>query len=135
MAEPIQIIGQMLEKDSFSQWAGMKVVSILEGKCVLEMRISEDHLNGFSITHGGILFSLADSALAFAANASGRKAKTISASCNFIASGNLHDNIVAEAKELKSGRNFGFFEVLVRSNENLLLSASFTVAYSNELWK
>lgn len=134
MPEPQEIINRMLEKDSFSRWAGMKVVALSEGFCILEMIIKEEHLNGFSIIHGGLLFSLADSALAFAANSSGKKAKTISASCNFLATSLLNDTLIAEAKVIKSGQNFGFFEVMVRSQNNAVFSASFTVAYSKELW-
>ena len=65
-----KIVSKMINGDAFSQWLGINVIKVSEGFCKLEMRVRKEMTNGFNIAHGGISYSLADSALAFAANAS-----------------------------------------------------------------
>jgi acyl-CoA thioesterase len=59
-------VNEMLRKDAFSRWLGVELVSLSPGACTLRMRVREEMLNGFGVSHGGIVFSLADSAMAFA---------------------------------------------------------------------
>ena len=66
-----KVIDKMISEDSFSQWLGIEVLEITEGFCKLKMTIRDEMTNGFNIAHGGISYSLADSALAFAANSDG----------------------------------------------------------------
>jgi acyl-CoA thioesterase len=134
MLEPKEIIDLMLEKDAFSSWAQMKVIHVSRGHSTLEMAVNHELINGFGIIHGGVVFSLADSALAFAANSKGRKAKTINANCNFIDAAFVGNILRAKAIEIKSGKNIGFFSVTVESEEKVVLTASFTVSYSSEEW-
>ncbi|CAG0910535.1 unnamed protein product, partial [Cyprideis torosa] len=61
----------MYENDAFSKWLGIERMEEREGYCKLKMVLTKDMTNGFNIAHGGIAYSLADSALAFAANARG----------------------------------------------------------------
>ena len=131
---PKEIVNEMLLKDSFSNWAKMKVVSIAPGECDLELIVVEEMLNGFNRLHGGIAFSLADSALAFAANAKGRKAFTINSSCSFISSIQKNEVLVAQARELKSGQNIGFYLVNVFSKEKMVFTSTFTVFFTAEKW-
>ena len=131
---PKEIVNEMLLKDSFSNWAKMKVVSIAPGECDLELIVVEEMLNGFNRLHGGIAFSLADSALAFAANAKGRKAFTINSSCSFISSIQKNEVLVAQARELKSGQNIGFYLVNVFSKEKMVFTSNFTVFFTAEKW-
>lgn len=63
----------MLNHDSFSNWLGIELVEISEGYCRLKMKVRQEMTNGFNIAHGGIAYSLADSALAFASNSHGKK--------------------------------------------------------------
>ena len=67
----------MISKDAFSNWLGIKILKIEKGYCQLEMKISENMTNGFQIAHGGICYSLADSALAFASNSHGKMSLSI----------------------------------------------------------
>ena len=67
----------MINGDAFSQWLGIKVLEVSAGFCKLKMIVRDEMTNGFKISHGGITYSLADSCLAFAANAYGRKAVSI----------------------------------------------------------
>src|SRR5688572_22649346 len=92
-----EIVNTMMKKDYFSQWLGIKVLEVKEGYCRLGMTVTKDMLNGFGIAHGGISYSLADSALAFASNSKGPKSVSIETSIAHIKALKENDSIVAEA--------------------------------------
>ena len=75
-----KIIDKMFLNDPFSQWLGIKRIEEKEGSVVLELTVRKEMLNGFSIAHGGITYSLADSALAFSANGYGIQSVSIETS-------------------------------------------------------
>ena len=77
MSHPSKIVDKMYENDAFSKWLGIKRIEDGAGKSVLQMTVRKEMLNGFDIVHGGITYSLADSALAFASNGHGRKAVSV----------------------------------------------------------
>ena len=62
------IVNHMMQNDSFSQWMGLEVFGVKEGYSKVRMTIRKEMVNGFGIVHGGLAFSLADSAFAFACN-------------------------------------------------------------------
>ena len=66
--QPIEIVEKMISKDSFSRWLGIEIISVEYGFCELRTVIKKEMTNGFNLSHGGIIFSVADSCLAFAAN-------------------------------------------------------------------
>ena len=66
-----KVVNKMINGDAFSNWLGIKVMNVSKGYCKLKMRVRDEMTNGFGIAHGGIAFSLADSALAFAAISDG----------------------------------------------------------------
>ena len=92
-----EIIQTMMANDFFSQWLGIRILEQKEGFCKLSLIIRKDMLNGFGIAHGGITYSLADSALAFASNSKGPKSVSIETSISHIISLKEHDELVAEA--------------------------------------
>ncbi|MDI9339601.1 MAG: hotdog fold thioesterase [Sediminibacterium sp.] len=106
-----EIVTRMFEKDAFSQWLGIERLAVKEGYCLLKLRVREDMLNGFGIAHGGITYSLADSALAFASNSKGRQAVSIETSISHIQKTKAGDCIVAEAKELERNQKLAHYEV------------------------
>jgi acyl-CoA thioesterase len=110
---PASIVNEMMRNDFFSQWLGIEVVSINEGNCELRMKIRKEMLNGFGIAHGGIAFSLADSALAFASNSGNRKSLVLDASMSFLTPVNEHDVLTATAVEHNSTRKTGIYLVEV----------------------
>lgn len=79
-----QIVNHMMKNDAFSQWLGIQVVSNKAGSAVLEMTVRNEMTNGFNIAHGGITYSLADSALAFASNGGGKQSLSIETSIHHI---------------------------------------------------
>ena len=62
------IVEQMLERDAFSRWLGVRICRLEEGAVDLEMTVRDEMLNGFGRCHGGVLFAFADSSLAFSCN-------------------------------------------------------------------
>jgi len=80
---PAEILHKMLENAPFSQWLGIAVDAIAACSYILRMRVKINMLNGFGVVHGGILFSMADSAFAFACNSHGGMR------CPFIARSNI----------------------------------------------
>ena len=95
MLSPSDIVNKMISKDAFSNWLGIKILKIEKGYCQLEMKISENMTNGFQIAHGGICYSLADSALAFASNSHGKMALSIETSISHTKKVKLNDTLIA----------------------------------------
>ena len=75
-----EIVAKMISGDAFSKWLGITVLEVSKGFCRLEMIVRKEMTNGFNIAHGGISYSLADSALAFAANSDGIQSLSIETS-------------------------------------------------------
>lgn len=96
----VRIVKKMMAEDKFSQWLGIVVLLAEKGHCILKMKVRDEMVNGFKIAHGGICFSLADSALAFASNAYGRTCVAIECSISFPVAVKVGDELTAEAKEL-----------------------------------
>lgn len=107
----------MYDNDAFSQWMGIQVEEVMKGYCRLLMSVKDEMLNGFGISHGGIAYALADSALAFAANTYGFHALTLETSISHVRSVQKGDTLRAEAKEMSRKSRFGIYEVTV-SNQN-----------------
>lgn len=118
MKTPAEIVDTMMGGDYFSQWLGIEVKEIRLNYCLLEMRLRREMLNGFGIAHGGITFSLADSALAFASNSGGRKSLSIETSISHISGLKENDSIVAEAQLESESEKLGHYRVKVYKKEN-----------------
>lgn len=112
-----KIVDKMLEKDNFSRWLGIEVIETGAGNSVLRMTIREEMLNGFGICHGGVTFSLADSAFAFASNAHGRVAVALDTVMSFSNPVNVGDTLTATTEEQKIGRSTGIYDITV-TNQN-----------------
>jgi acyl-CoA thioesterase len=108
---PAEVLALMLEKDSFSKWLGIQVDAIGPGYCKLHYRINDQMLNGFHQVHGGILFSAADSAFAFACNSHGIITVALDVSITFTRPARNGDLLTVEAKELHLGNKTGLYEI------------------------
>ena len=95
-----KIVNKMMSNDSFSKWLGIEIIELSEGFCKLQMKIRDDMTNGFKIAHGGITYSLADSALAFASNSNGFQSLTIESSINYFKKVNSGDILSAVTNEI-----------------------------------
>jgi acyl-CoA thioesterase len=135
MKSPREIAEHMLNNDAFSRWLGIKLVAIDEGFCELSMTAREEMLNGFYILHGGISYSLADSALAFAANAYGQHALSVETSISHHAKVQPDEEIRAVAHPIFKGKKFSSFQVLVsKTSGELIASFKGSVYHAERLW-
>lgn len=126
----------MFANDAFSQWLGIEVVKVVAGSCVLKMKIRSEMTNGFGIAHGGICYSLADSALAFASNGHGQHAVSIETSISHIKAVKVGDELRAEAHEIAVSRKTGQYEVnIYNQKEELVAWFKGTIYKKEETWK
>ncbi|MCC7332085.1 MAG: hydroxyphenylacetyl-CoA thioesterase PaaI [Flavobacteriales bacterium] len=113
-----QIIDRMLESDAFSNWMGIEVLESGKGHCKLKMLVRPEMCNGFGIAHGGITFSFADSALAFASNTHGKKCVALDCSISFPNAVKVGETIFAEAKEESLTNKTGIYLIKVTNQNN-----------------
>lgn len=113
-----RVVDYMYDNDRFSQWLGIERVLIEQGHCVLKMKVREEMVNGFGIAHGGIAFSFADSALAFASNAYGRLSVALDCSINFSVAVKVGDTLTATANELSLTNKTGTYLIEITNQDN-----------------
>lgn len=113
-----KVYEKMMEKDYCSQWMGIELEEIDEGYCKIKMEVRKEMLNGYGILHGGIAYSFADSAFAFASNSYGRVAVSISGGMHFFSPAKKGDLLIAEAKLCKLGHKTAHFDVSITSGNS-----------------
>lgn len=104
----------MMARDAFSRWLGIEVLEVRPRGATIRMVVRDDMLNGFGVCHGGALFSLADSALAFACNTHGRVSVSIDNAITYPVAVRSGDDLTAVAIEESATRRLAFFRVEVR---------------------
>ena len=132
---PKEIVDRMYNNDPFSKWLGIERVEDGAGRSVLRMKVRKEMLNGFSVAHGGITYSLADSALAFAANGHGIQSMSIETSISHTKKVVEDDVLIATVKELSLSGRIGVYqvEVLNQNNEIVALFKG-TVYRTSNVW-
>jgi len=108
-----KVVEKMMGDDAFSRWMGIDVEEIRPGFARLEMTVSPEMLNGFGVAHGGLAFSLADSALAFASNSHGRVALALENNISYTRKVEEGDRLTATAEELSLGNRIGVYRIAV----------------------
>ncbi len=108
----------MMAEDAFSQWLGIEVVDIKPGYAKLEMQVRPEMVNGFNVTHGGVAFSLADSALAFASNSYGRVALALENNISFMKKVMPGDILTADTEEMSLGRRIAVYNISVTNQDD-----------------
>ena len=122
MKTPLEIASHMLSQDAFSNWLGIDLSEVRSGYCKAQLVIRPEMLNGFHISHGGIAYSLADSALAFASNTYGIQCVSIETSISHVLKVELNDVLIADAKEVYRGKKTAIYEVRVQNQHNDLVA-------------
>ena len=112
-----KVVEHMMQHDAFSKWLGITVLDIQEGYSKIKMTVREEMLNGFHVMHGGIVFSLADSAFAFACNNRNNLSLALDVTISFLKQVNAGDELTAETKEIHNGKSTGVYIVSV-SNQH-----------------
>ena len=118
MSHPSKIVDKMYENDAFSKWLGIKRIEDGAGKSVLQIKVRKEMLNGFDIVHGGITYSLADSALAFASNGYGRKAVSVETSISHTKSCKEGDMLTTHTEEMSLSKKIGVYQITITNQHN-----------------
>jgi acyl-CoA thioesterase len=112
------VVNHMMQYDLFSQWLGIELIEIKEGYSKISMTVRPEMINGLGIIHGGIAFSLADSAFAFACNNRNKVSVALDTSINFLKPVHVHDVLTAEATEIHNGQSTGLYHISIYNQHN-----------------
>jgi len=106
--------------DRASRWLGMSLDAVAPGTATLSMNLTDDMVNGHAIGHGGLTFTLADSAFAFACNSYNRSTVVAAAEIRFRRPTRLGDRLVATATERERSGRDGVYDVLVTVGDEVV---------------
>lgn len=126
---------KMLSQDAFSQWLGIEILECEIGRCKVGMTIRKEMLNSMDKAHGGISYSLADTAFGFTANTYGKYAVSIESSINHIEALNEGDYITAEATVNLQKTKVGFNIVEVKRGNELVALFKGVVYRTSKDWE
>ena len=115
-------IKNFFKRDRFAESIGIELLNISLGYAKAKIDIKPEHLNGFRAVQGGVLFTLADLAMAAASNANGQLAVSINASINYIKSA-YGTTIYAEAREVSSNPKLASYEVTISNDKNEVIAS------------
>jgi acyl-CoA thioesterase len=117
-----RVARQMLDRDAFSRWLGIDLVAVAPGRCTLTMTVRDDMLNGFGVGHGGVVFSLADSAMAFACNSGPAVTVAVDNSISYPAAVRLGDQLTAVAEQESESAKLAYYRVTVRRGDDAVVA-------------
>ena len=124
----------MLAQDAYSQWLGIEILECEIGRCKVAMKVRPEMLNSMQKAHGGITYSLADTAVGFAANTHGKFAVSIETSINHIEAVNEGDYLIAESVIEKVNNKLGFNIIEVKRGDELVALFKGVVYRTNKDW-
>ena len=113
----------MWTRDNASKWLGATLGEVGPGWAMMSMTVEKHHTNGHDICHGGFIFTLADSAFAFACNSYNQNTVAQQATITFVEPGRLGDRLVAEAREVSKQGRSGIYDIEVRRDDGALVAA------------
>jgi acyl-CoA thioesterase len=118
----------MKGKDHFKELLGIQLIELKQGYAKTIMTIKKEHTNGLDVTHGGVIFSLADYAFAEAVNFGDNVALAVQVSINYLKPSKEGDTLTAEAVLVSEGKTFELYQVTVRK-ENKTIAIFTGLAY------
>jgi len=127
-----EVVEGMLARDRFSAWLGLEVLSVEAGACTCRMTVREEMVNGFGVSHGGVVFSLADSAFAFACNSSGFITVSIENSIRYPAAIHPGDVLTATVKQAGGSSRLGYFVGEVTNQNDKVVGLFTGTSYRTE---
>jgi len=133
--EGTKIPYKMLSQDAFSQWLGIEILECEIGRCKVAMTIRKEMLNSMNKAHGGLSYSLADTAFGFSANTHGKYAVSIETSINHIEALEEGDYLTAEATLDLQKTKVGFNIVEVKRGEELVALFKGVVYRTSKDWE
>ncbi|MDA9872981.1 hydroxyphenylacetyl-CoA thioesterase PaaI [Saprospiraceae bacterium] len=137
MSTPNEIVQTgMYENDAFSKWLGIELINVSRGYAKIKMTVREEMTNGFKIAHGGITYSLADSAFAFASNSWGEQALSIETSISHTKPVQIDDVLTAETSMKNKSKRLAIYNVTVTNqDEKVVALFKGTVFHTGKEWK
>ncbi|MCP9482948.1 hydroxyphenylacetyl-CoA thioesterase PaaI [Shimia sp. CNT1-13L.2] len=108
--------------DEASKWFGMQIDEVDEGRAVLSMTVGPEHCNGHGTCHGGVSFSLADSAFAFACNSRNKSTVGQHTFMSYLAPGRAGDRLTATAEEVSLTGRSGIYDVKVTNQDGVVIA-------------
>jgi acyl-CoA thioesterase len=127
-----QVVRGMLERDEFSRWLGIEALEIAPKRSVVRMTVRREMVNGFGVAHGGIAYSLADSALAFACNTHGTVTVAVENTVGYPAKVEVDDVLTATAEEDATTNRLMFYRVLVRNQRDAVVATFRGTVYKTQ---
>ena len=132
---PKEIVDQMMQTDRMSKWLGISVLAYTPGNVICQMTVRDEMVNGMKIAHGGITYSLSDSALAFAVNAHGIKSVSVETSISHLQPVQIGDQLTTSTKELSLSRKIGVYLIeIVNQHQEIVSSFKGTVYRTGKVW-
>lgn len=126
---PEEVLKVMLKRDRFTEWLGLQIDEHRKGYCKLHYVVTDTMLNGFDNIHGGILFSAADSAFAFACNSYGIITVALDVSISFTQPAKTGDLLTVEATEVYLGNKIGIYDIRTTNQKGELVALFKGTAY------
>lgn len=126
------VVRGMLDRDAFSEWLGIQVIETAPARSTVRLTVRPEMVNGFGVSHGGIAYSLADSALAFASNTHGKVTVAIENSISYPMAARVGDVLTAVAEEEGATNKLGFYRVVVRNQRQEIVSTFRGTVYKTE---
>ncbi len=133
--EGTKIPYKMLSQDAYSQWLGIEILECELGRCKVAMTVRKEMLNSMHKAHGGITYSLADTAFGFAANTHGKFAVSIETSINHIEAVSEGDYLTAESVIEKVNNKLGFNIIEIKRGNELVALFKGVVYRTNKDWE
>jgi acyl-CoA thioesterase len=124
-----RVVAAMMERDAMSAWLGLEIIEVAPRRCRCRMTVRDDMVNGLGVAHGGVAFTLADSAFAFACNTHGRITVSVENSVTYPAAVRAGDVLTAVAEEEASSNRLGYYRVDVRNQRDEVVALFRGTAY------
>ena len=112
----------MWADDHAARWFGFVIVEVAEGTATLSLDVDPHHCNGHGIVHGGLTFSLADTAFAYACNSRNQRSVAHANTITFVAPGHAGDRLTAKAREVCLSGRTGIYDVTVTRQDGTTIA-------------
>ncbi len=127
--DTLAAVSETLRRDPYARVVGIEITRMERGFAEAELTVVDHMLNFNNVTHGGVIFSLADVAFAAACNSYNQTAVALSFHIVYRKPVKLGTKLVAEAKEESSGKNTALYKITVMTDENRLVALCEGLAY------
>ena len=127
--DPLSYARDVVGKDPFATHMGIEVDEVREGYARCSLTVRPEYLNAVERVHGGVVYALADQALAVASNSTGVSALSLSFTINYVASAMEGEKIFSEALPVNQGKKISLWRIEVRGTEDRLIATGEAVAY------